>query len=97
MKIFLVRFGQILSIPVDGIDNDGNGYIDDIHGWDFENDDNTTFDSKKDDHGTHVSGTIGAIGGNSIGVARSLLAGKYYHGKVSWTFRRFNYKPQYWL
>ncbi len=55
--------------PVDGIDNDGNGYIDDVHGWDFDRNDNTTFDGSSDDHGTHVSGTIGAKGGNGIGVA----------------------------
>jgi subtilisin family serine protease len=55
--------------PVDGIDNDGNGYKDDIHGWDFDRNDNSTFDGADDDHGTHVSGTIGAKGGNGSGVA----------------------------
>jgi subtilisin family serine protease len=55
--------------PVDGIDNDGNGYIDDIHGFDFDRSDNTTFDGFEDDHGTHVSGTIGAKGGNGTGIA----------------------------
>jgi subtilisin family serine protease len=63
--------GQIWTNPydrADGIDNDGNGYIDDIHGWDFDKNDNTTFDGSEDDHGTHVSGTIGAKGGNGAGV-----------------------------
>lgn len=55
--------------PVDGIDNDGNGYVDDVRGWDFANGDNSTFDGGADDHGTHVSGTISAIGGNAKGVA----------------------------
>ncbi len=50
----------------DGIDNDNNGYIDDIRGWDFANDDNDPMDV--DGHGTHVSGTIGAVGNNGIGV-----------------------------
>ena len=55
--------------PVDGVDNDGNGYVDDIHGWDFDGKDNTTYDGSQDDHATHVAGTIGAVGGNGTGVA----------------------------
>jgi len=54
---------------LDGIDNDGNGKIDDIHGWDFFNNDNSVYDGTSDDHGTHVAGTIGAEGGNASGVA----------------------------
>ncbi len=55
--------------PADGIDNDGNGYKDDIRGWDFDGNNNTTYDGTQDDHGTHVAGTIGAVGGNGTGVA----------------------------
>jgi len=57
------------EIEGNGIDDDLNGYIDDIQGWDFDGNNNTVFDGVGDDHGTHVSGTIGAVGGNGIGVA----------------------------
>jgi subtilisin family serine protease len=50
------------EIPNDGIDNDKNGYIDDVHGWDFYHNDNTVYDLfDGDEHGTHVSGTIAAV------------------------------------
>ena len=52
--------------PADGIDNDGNGKVDDTRGWDFVQQDNTPLDFNG--HGTHVAGTIGAQGNNGLGV-----------------------------
>jgi len=54
------------EIPGNSIDDDGNGFVDDIHGWDFVNNDGDPFDDYG--HGTHVSGTIGGVGNNGIGV-----------------------------
>jgi subtilisin family serine protease len=48
------------------VDNDGNGRIDDLIGWDFVNNDNDPMDGNG--HGTHVAGTIGAMGNNGVGV-----------------------------
>lgn len=55
------------EIPGNGIDDDINGYIDDIHGWDFVNKDNDPMDDNS--HGTHVAGIIGAKGINKIGIS----------------------------
>lgn len=54
------------EIPGDGLDNDGNGFVDDVHGWDFANDDSDPADDNG--HGTHAAGSIGAVGDNAIGV-----------------------------
>lgn len=55
------------EIAGNGIDDDGNGRIDDIRGWDFVNNDNNPTDDNG--HGTHTSGTFGAVGNNGVGVA----------------------------
>lgn len=55
------------EIAGNGIDDDHNGFIDDIHGWDFAYDDNNPTDGHY--HGTHVSGTIAAVGNDGVGVA----------------------------
>ena len=54
------------EIPSNGVDDDGNGFVDDVYGWDFVNNDNNPMDDYG--HGTHTSGTIGAVGDNQIGV-----------------------------
>lgn len=69
-----------------GVDDDGNGYVDDINGWDFVANDASVYDggttAASDSHGTHVSGTIGGVGGNGTGVAGvnwdvTIVSGKF--------------------
>ncbi|WP_228499107.1 S8 family peptidase, partial [Thermogemmata fonticola] len=65
---------------LDGVDQDSNGYVDDLFGWDFANNDNDPMDDNN--HGTHVAGTIGAVGNNGVGVtginwSLSLMALKF--------------------
>jgi subtilisin family serine protease len=53
------------EIPNNNIDDDGNGYVDDIHGWNAKSGNNYI---PADNHGTHVAGIIGAVGNNGTGV-----------------------------
>jgi uncharacterized repeat protein (TIGR01451 family) len=70
------------EVAGNGTDDDGDGFADDVHGWDFVHNDNVVFGDTAgtypppsdykgdvDDHGTHVAGTIGATGNNGQGVA----------------------------
>ncbi len=53
------------EIPGNGVDDDGNGYVDDVYGWDFGRNTNDPIDAQG--HGTHCAGIIGAVGDNGIG------------------------------
>lgn len=55
------------EIAANGLDDDGNGFVDDVNGWDFFSDDNNPMD--ENNHGTHCSGTIGGVGNNGSGVS----------------------------
>lgn len=61
------------EVAADGIDNDGNGLIDDVNGWDFADNDATLYEPNAayfgHDHGTHVAGIAAAAMNNGIGIA----------------------------
>jgi subtilisin family serine protease len=55
------------EIPENGVDDDGNDFVDDYYGYDFIDDDGDPMDISG--HGTHVAGIMGAVGNNGVGVA----------------------------
>ena len=57
------------EIPGNGIDDDGDGKIDDVNGWNFVSDNNDVSDDTSDFHGTFVAGIIGAKGNEGVGIA----------------------------
>ncbi|MEZ5163679.1 MAG: S8 family serine peptidase [Fimbriimonadaceae bacterium] len=56
------------EIPGNGIDDDNNGFIDDVLGWDFSDGDSSPLPASGDSHGTHTAGTIGAEFDNNVGI-----------------------------
>ena len=67
-----------------GIDDDGNGFVDDVYGWNFVRNNNDLSDNHG--HGTHIAGIVGAVGGNGKGISGvspevSLMILKYYDPK----------------
>lgn len=72
------------EVDGDGIDNDGNGYIDDIYGWDFGQGDNNPMDNGMGlaaGHGSHCAGIAAAVTNNDTGLSRN-IAGTAWNCKI---------------
>ena len=90
------------EIPNNALDDDNNGYLDDVNGWNFLHDSNKLFeDASVDYHGTHVAGIIGAAGNNQIGtigvawrvklMALKVLDGHGNKGLIADSVKAINY------
>ena len=82
----LVTFQNPGEIAVNGIDDDGNGYIDDMIGWDFTSgglgDNNPGPSGNNDEHGTAVAGVAAARGNNAAGVAGSAFGARIFASRI---------------
>ncbi len=93
---------NLREVPRNGLDDDKNGFVDDVHGWNFLHDNNRLFeDPEVDHHGTHIAGIIGAVGNNRIGttgvawrvkvMALKVLDGHGNKGVISNSVKAINY------
>ncbi len=76
------------EIAGDGIDNDGNGFVDDVHGFDFGEQDADPMD--REGHGTMCSGVIGAVGDNGQGISGVAWAVQIMGLKIADAFGRLS-------
>lgn len=88
------------EIPDNGIDDDDNGYIDDIYGWNFhKNSPDITHEKENELHGTSVAGIIGARGNNNIGISginwqikiMNIVGFSLHNGRFSDVLKAYDY------
>jgi subtilisin family serine protease len=88
------------EIPGNSIDDDSNGYIDDVNGWDFSSANNDPNPNGANDHGTHVAGITAGRTHNAIGISgtaglATIVPMQFYLGTSSWTAAIINETYRY--